>query len=61
MIKENQFITLDEAIRAGWQKESEGRLSGKPNLAWEIWVSPDEELMCHFFIGEMSALVERTY
>ena len=58
-IKENDFISIEQVIEAAWMKEHEGMHGGSKKFRFEVWVSPDEELMCTFYYGEMTALVER--
>ena len=58
-IKENDFVSMEQVIEAGWVKEHEGMLGGSKRFRFEVWVSPNEELTCTFYYGEMTALVER--
>lgn len=58
-IKENDFVSIEQVIEAGWAKEYGGMTGGNKKFCFEVWISPDEELMCTFYYGEMTALVER--
>ena len=58
-IKENDSVSIEQVIEAGWMKEHEGMHGGSKKFRFEVWVSPNEELMCTFYYGEMTALVER--
>ena len=59
-IKESDFVSIEQVIEAGWMKEHEGMHGGSKKFRFEVWISPDEELMCTFYYGEMAALVERS-
>ena len=59
-IKENDSVSMEQVMEAGWVKEHEGMLGGSKKFRFEVWVSPNEELTCTFYYGEMTALVERT-
>lgn len=58
-IKENDFVSIEQVIEAGWMKEHESMHGGSKKFRFEVWISPNEELMCTFYYGEMTALVER--
>lgn len=58
-IKENDFVSIEQVIEAGWTKEYEGMTGGNKNFCFEVWINPNEELMCTFYYGDMTALVER--
>lgn len=58
-IKENDFVSIEQVIEAGWMKEHEGMHGGSKKFRFEVWASPNEELTCTFYYGEMTALVER--